>query len=661
MPINYEVKELKRKNESGVVVVEAAIVVTVVTMFIAVMLYIGMVLYQQSLVNIMANQTASNIAQIYGNTLRDPFTGYVDADGVHETVTYSNIRNQAYMDVIEQKADAAALYRLKSSRILTTGDTEVEVNIVPKKNELLKDQIVVTVTDTYEILLISFFGTGNNRLTFTGTGRADCTDLLEYLTGVPAMGTNDGNAVIFSPDECTVNFYKHYGDSRPLKTMTVLRGNSVNSSTDYSHSAMPSKPTQDKMRFTKWITEDGRTFTGDSIVNEDMLNVYGNWECTVTFDPDGGRLIELDPPTMTATVTGNIDLPEAERDNCTFAGWYTKKNGEGEPFNGINIEGDITVYAKWLCTVTFNPDGGSVSPDSIDIVYGKSAREYGISFPVPYRTDCSFSGWYTEYFGAGDNYTDDSSIKGHTDLTAKWTCNITLDANGGKVNNQSTTTFTAIVGKKISLPTPIRGHSNTGKDGWRFKLWNTKSNGSGNYYDAEITLTGPLTLYAQWKCVHKDTSGNSRYTMGNRVQYLCRTDEGGSAGSDKSYQAYNCKDCGHQKRETIQNKHYIDPDYLVNTNEFLGTDEDMNDFTGTCDVDHLTSSYTGVAGDYDSGFSSGVTINHKYHITCRYCGMPSPKVYWTNINNTNRYDYIYWVGTPSEPITDCWYPDFKYN
>ena len=163
---------MKRKNESGVVVVEALIVVTIVMMFVAVMLYLGMVLYQQATVNIMANQTASSIAQIYGNTLQDPFTGYVDAEGVNESVTYANLRNEAYNSVIKQKANAFALYRLKSSRILNTGKTKVDVSIVSKPNELLKNQIEVTVQEDYAVSLVSFFGIKNNNMTFLGNGRS---------------------------------------------------------------------------------------------------------------------------------------------------------------------------------------------------------------------------------------------------------------------------------------------------------------------------------------------------------------------------------------------------------------------------------------------------------------------------------------------------------
>ena len=128
---------MKNKKENGEVVVEASIVVTLVLIVITIMLYVGMILYQQTLVSVMANQTASNIAQVYGNNLKDPFTGYVDSDRVYQSITYSNMKTDAYMDVIEQKANVFAKYRLKSSRILATGNTSVEIDIVKKPNELL--------------------------------------------------------------------------------------------------------------------------------------------------------------------------------------------------------------------------------------------------------------------------------------------------------------------------------------------------------------------------------------------------------------------------------------------------------------------------------------------------------------------------------------------
>ena len=515
---------MKRKNEDGVVVVEALIVVTIVMMFITVMLYLGMFLYQQSVVNIMANQTASSIAQIYGNTLRDPFTGYVNADGTDESVTYTNLRNQAYYDVIKQKADAFALYRLRASRILNTGTTDVDVQIVPKTNELLKEQIVVTVRQSYPVSLVSFFGIRDNKLTFEGTGRADCVDLLDYFAGVPALGTQDGNAVIFRDgQECTVNFYKHYGDTRPLKTVTVLQGYSVSSSAEKTHSTMPANPIQDKMQFTHWITEGGHRFNAGSTVNSNM-NVYGNWECTVTFDPDGGV---VSAPSKIATVGGNITLPVAQRDNCTFAGWYTEKNGAGEEFTGINVQGNITVYAKWLCTVTFNPDKGEVSPDSVDVIYGESLADAGHSLPTPTREGCTFAGWYTEYYGEGDSFSANKQLTGHTTVVAKWNCKVNLVANGGTVPNA---TIDAVVGKRIELPVPDRNHN--GEEGWQFKGWYENADFSGNIYSAgEYLVEGVVTLYAKWSCNHKLDYNRAIETY---TASIC---------TQQSYTVHKCKYC----------------------------------------------------------------------------------------------------------------------
>ena len=515
---------MKRKNENGTVVVEALIVVTIAMMFITVMLYLGIVLYQQAVVNIMANQTASGIAQIYGNTLRDPFTGYVDAEGVHETVTYANIRNQAYHDVIEQKTDALAMYRLKSSRILNTGKTEVDIDIIPKNNELLKEQIVVTIRDTYKVSLVSFFGIRDNELTFEGTGRADCVDLLDYFAGIPALGTNDGNAVIFTQgQECMVNFYEHYTDTRPIKTVTVLQGHSVNSSAEKSHSTMPSKPIQEQMRFVKWITEDGHTFNADSVVNSDM-NVYGIWECTVTFDPDGGT---VNTTSKVATVTGNVTLPVAQRENCTFAGWYTEKNGEGEEFTGANVQGDITVYAKWVCNVIFNPDGGEVTPDSVEVIYGKSLQESGLRLPTPTRADCTFDNWYTERYGEGTMLTETQAIQGHTVVIAKWNCKVNLVANGGTVPN---TTIDAVVGKSIELPVPDRDHNGT--EGWQFAGWYGSEDFVGNMHSAgEYVVEGTVTLYAKWSCNHK-----LDYTRALQTYTATRC-------TKQSYKVHKCKYC----------------------------------------------------------------------------------------------------------------------
>ena len=504
---------------------------TVVIVFLTVMLYLGMILYQQAVVNIMANQTAASIAQIYGNTLHDPFTGYVDIEGVDETVSYSGIRDQAYQDVMKQKADAFALYRLRSSRILNTGVTQVDVQILPKSNELLKEQIVVTVRESHAVALVSFFGIENSTLTFTGTGRADCVDRLDYFAGVPALGTTDGNAVIFRDEyECTVNFYKHYGDDRPLKTITVLKGYSVSASAEKTHCSMPTGVVQEKMDFSYWVTESGDEFNAGTAVNADM-NVYGVWGCKITFNPQGGTLVDMNGNEMDAIVHRNVTLPKAVRENCTFAGWYTQPNGEGEEFTGFNVQGNITVYAKWVCTVTFNPDGGVVEPDSYVVLYGQSLDDAGYSLPEATRADCTFANWYTEYYGEGTEFTATTDVQGHITVVAKWTCVINfLDDNGTSLF----TAKTVVAGKSATLPTPERNHSEDGSKGWQFLGWQDAA--GAPYHSEETAITGNVDLYAHWECKH-DISATK-----NKIASVSA-----SSCQQQSYTINKCQYCDHTK------------------------------------------------------------------------------------------------------------------
>ena len=339
---------MKRKSESGEVVVEASIVVTTVVIFISVFLYIGMILYQQSLVSIMANQTASNIAQVYGNSIKDPFTGYVDSDSVYQSITYGSIKNDAYVDVLNQKATTLAYYRLKTSRILSDGNPNVEVEIVKKPNELLKSQVVVTIRDQYELPLVSFFGV-DNRLRFSASGRADCVDVLEYLNGVEAIGDPENSNVTYLPDSdaCLVQFFDNKVDNNLLATVPVLKGKSILSSNRYTHSTMPKNPKSDKFKFTGWETENGVAFSATTQISGNTM-VYGAWECTVKFEPEGGT---VSPKSKKVKVWTTTSFPTPKRTGWTFLGWFTKKKGAGARYysNATVIEDNITLYANWTC------------------------------------------------------------------------------------------------------------------------------------------------------------------------------------------------------------------------------------------------------------------------------------------------------------------------
>jgi uncharacterized repeat protein (TIGR02543 family) len=69
---------------------------------------------------------------------------------------------------------------------------------------------------------------------------------------------------------------------------------------------------------------------------------------TVTFDADGGT-----PSISTAQTSpggATVSLPSRpERAGYNFGGWYTERNGGGQPFTGnTRVTGDRTVYANWI-------------------------------------------------------------------------------------------------------------------------------------------------------------------------------------------------------------------------------------------------------------------------------------------------------------------------
>lgn len=409
---------MKNKRESGEVVVEASIVVTLVMIVITIMLYVGMILYQQTLVSVMANQTASNIAQVYSNNLKDPFTGYVDPDRVYQSITYSNMKTDAYMDVIEQKANIFAKYRLKSSRILATGNTSVEIDIVKKPNELLKSQIVVTIRDSYDIPLVGMFGT-DGLVEFGSIGRADCVDILEYINGVEAIGNPEESNVSFLPDSknCTVTFIPDRNDPSNSTTLTVLKGKSIISSNKYTHCVMPANPTNGSFEFAGWVDDSGRSFTASSTVDNNIV-VYGQWKCKVTLVANGGKINSKDEDSFKVVVGNRTKLNTPERSGYNFLGWFDS-NGAQYYSNDTPITHDVVLTAKWerrIHTVTFDANGGSLPAgvsSTVTVVYNST-----VGMPTAKRQTYVFGGWYDSN---GNLYTSSTRITSNITLYAKWT------------------------------------------------------------------------------------------------------------------------------------------------------------------------------------------------------------------------------------------------
>lgn len=163
------------------------------------------------------------------------------------------------------------------------------------------------------------------------------------------------------------------------------------------------------------------------------------------------------------------------------------------------VEAKCTVTpASYL--VTFDPNGGRVSPTSTAVTIGK---KYG-PLPTPNRYGYDFDGWYTEKIGGKDKEVTETDVVGTnppTTLYAHWTagkCLVALNANGGKIDTASgqvsKKNYTATYGSKYNfLPTPTR----TG--GYSFDGWYTEETGGTKVTsDTTVTTTKTHILYAHW-------------------------------------------------------------------------------------------------------------------------------------------------------------------
>ena len=199
-------------------------------------------------------------------------------------------------------------------------------------------------------------------------------------------------------------------------------------------------------------------------------------------------------------------LADIERSGYTFTGWNTAKNGTGTTYTESTKmpSSNTQLWSQWdvnSYTITFAPNGGSVTPTSKTFTINDS-----ISLPTPTRTGYTFSGWKVTEKADVSNWTLNdvytgtsipSGKYGNVTLTAQWTVNtytITYKYNNGAAD----TTAKYTIEQSITLPSPS-------KTGYTFAGWKVTTAG-GNWKTTDSVYKGTVaagkygnvTLTAQW-------------------------------------------------------------------------------------------------------------------------------------------------------------------
>ena len=144
-------------------------------------------------------------------------------------------------------------------------------------------------------------------------------------------------------------------------------------------------------------------FTGR--VESDIVLYAQEYAPVIDFDANGGEEVV----SIVARAGSAIALPEAERANWKFAGWYTAGNASftatAMPTQSVKLK------AKWLPMLIFDERGGTLVDDI--------AAEQGtrVTLPETEKDGYMFAGWYTEQ---GEKYTVTAMPQTSTKLVAKY-------------------------------------------------------------------------------------------------------------------------------------------------------------------------------------------------------------------------------------------------
>ncbi|MBQ5951836.1 MAG: InlB B-repeat-containing protein [Lachnospiraceae bacterium] len=277
-----------------------------------------------------------------------------------------------------------------------------------------------------------------------------------------------------------------------------------------SYGSLPT-PTRSGYTFQGWFTaaSGGSQVSGSTKMGSSNTTIYAHWQVietqpattetplvgrTLVFNANGGSV----SPTSKSVVVGKTygDLPTPTYSGYTFLGWYNKAEGGSKVTKDTTVasgSGNITIYAHWekivqAYTLTFNANGGSVSPSSRTVNEGSA---YG-DLPTPSRTGYEFQGWYTAASGGSQVSASTTMGSGNTTVYAHWAAyvyKVTLNANGGSVSPSS---INVVYGEAYgSLPTPTRS-------GYTFQGWYTAASGGSQVSSSTTMGAGDVTIYAHW-------------------------------------------------------------------------------------------------------------------------------------------------------------------
>lgn len=182
---------MKRDSEEGMVMIEATYTLVIAIMVIFFTINVGVLYHNRIVITSIANESAANIAGIYGRRSCDPFYSYIDAKAIESWNPYRymamgegaySIKNYAV-----KKTKWYASYLLSTQEFTKEKEddfSEIEVSSI--KNGLGQDTIYVVIDKEYEVFILNpaaFFGFSPTYRA-RAEGIAVCYDMIRQMNDV---------------------------------------------------------------------------------------------------------------------------------------------------------------------------------------------------------------------------------------------------------------------------------------------------------------------------------------------------------------------------------------------------------------------------------------------------------------------------------------------
>lgn len=181
--------EKRKKGESGEIMLESLIVVTLTLFILIWLLGLGFLYYQRYVCTIVTNDAAEKIAATYNNPSSDIIMGYIPAEDLTGRDLYRGFKREGVSGhlhrVNQARTEAYVKYILDKSNFMgVVKDVEVDMELV--YDSAVRRHVEVKTTCSFRTpfgFALEYFGM-DKVTTYEATACADCTDIADYISTV---------------------------------------------------------------------------------------------------------------------------------------------------------------------------------------------------------------------------------------------------------------------------------------------------------------------------------------------------------------------------------------------------------------------------------------------------------------------------------------------